>query len=568
MKPYFTKLNFQVMKKIKLIMLTAIALCSLEVAFSQTGTLCSGNKGPNLLGARGTFSAPYILPNNNADACLHNGANTYSPTGNVGGMLEGCSNPSGNLFPCSDYNYTDKYYGMMPEFTYSILKVIGDENGNNCIHSPMWTGKDHTGDGGYFLAVNGAADITQTPIFYQMKNIPVCIGSTYEFSAYVLNLFNKGETNSTDPSITFIVNDTDTIGTSGVVPKGAGWVKVGGSFVAKTNFVNLKVVNSTVVAGGNDLGLDDISFQVCESRIVPPVSEAACEGEDVTINFNVFDPTVPSIPGGSYKYYKIEVSRDGKISWNTRSSGFVTYDATGNGTVSYTLKNVSTDFGSTNANGNVYRLSVATSIPGLSNPECIYFNDYTLLVASCGPTPVELSAFNGKYDNGTATLNWTTSQEINNNHFDLFRSFDGKDFSKIATVQGSGTSYTAKNYKYEDKVPAGGNEVYYKLKQVDQDGKFTFSKVIKLSTTNAFGSMRVYPNPVHNNFTASFTAPQGGKANLVITSTMGQVVYKKSVDVNNGNNSVQVDVPQLQPGMYYIQISNDQINYKSKLQKN
>ena len=78
----------------------------------------------------------------------------------MGSPLDGCSNPSGNIFPCSDYNYKATSAsnptpvtggGMPPEFTYSILKVMGDESGSNCIHSPIWIAADHTGDQGYFL---------------------------------------------------------------------------------------------------------------------------------------------------------------------------------------------------------------------------------------------------------------------------------------------------------------------------------------------------------------------------------------------------------------------------------
>lgn len=558
------------MKKFNSIILAVILLFSYQLSIAQTGVMCDGNKGPNLLGARGTFSVPFITVNNNADPRLHSGAGTYSPIDNVGNKIEGCSAPTGSIIPCSDYNYTDQYMGMMPEFTYSILRSIGDASGFNPIHTQMWEASDHTGDGGYFLAVNGAADISQTPIFYQIRSIPVCIGATYEFSAYVTNLFpgNGTSVSSTDPSITFVVNGTDTIATSGRIPKGAGWIKVGGSFVATTSTVDLKVVNSTFVAGGNDLGLDDISINVCQSQIVAPSSVLSCEGNTITPQFTVFDPTAVFTSGGTYKYYKIDVSRDSKITWSNRTSGMITYDNTGTGIISYDITNTSTNPNDANANGNVYRLSVATSLPGLSNPECIYFNDYTLRVASCGPTPVKLVSFNGTYADGVANLNWQTSQELNNDRFELFRSYDGNDFELAASVAGAGNSYTPKSYSYQDRIGAAqGNYVFYKLKQIDKDGKFTFSNVIKLSLSNAASSFQVFPNPVMNNFTASFSAPKTTTATLLIRNTSGQTVFRKTVDVIKGNNSVQVNVPQLNTGMYYLNVVNDEINYNAKIQK-
>src|SRR5664279_3266818 len=173
------------MKKFNTIIAAVISVCSFQFSQAQ---LCNGVKGPNLLAAKGTFSAPFITVNTNASACLTDGSNSYNPPGNVGNQLTGCTAAIGNIIPCSDYVYSSQANGMQPEFTYSILKVMGDASGSNCIHSSVWKGKDHTNDGGYFLAVNGAPNTTFSPLFYQIKNIPVCIGTTYEFSAWVISM--------------------------------------------------------------------------------------------------------------------------------------------------------------------------------------------------------------------------------------------------------------------------------------------------------------------------------------------------------------------------------------------
>lgn len=557
------------MKKFNFILLAMISICSYQSTSAQTGTLCVGNKGPNLLGARGSFSFPYITVNNSADHDLQDGANTYSPTGNVGSKLDGCDAPSGNIFPCSDYKYTSVEGGMEPEFTYSILKVMGDASGSNKIHSPIWTAADHTGDGGYFLAVNGAPDISKTPIFYQIKSIPVCDGSTYEFSAWVINMMPPGGDPDAAPSISFIVNGTDTIAQSGPIPYDNQWHQVGGQFIASGSSVDLKVVNSTFIAGGNDLGLDDISIRVCESRISVDGPLTACEGTTVSPSFTVIDPTVATVPGGTYTYYKWEVSRDSKITWNDLGNGRITYNSEGKAVLTYDLTNVSTDLLNTNANGNVYRLVVATSKGNLARPECIYFNDYTLVVsaADCGPMPVKLVSFNGTYADGVATLDWSTSQELNNDRFELLRSNDGKDFELAATVAGAGNSFTPKSYRYNDHIAIAGNNIFYRLKQIDKDGRFTFSNIIKLSINSVSSSFQVFPNPAINDFTVSFSANKIGAATLLVRNTNGQTVIRKSIDVIKGNNSMLINVSQLKTGMYYISVINDEINYNAKLQK-
>ena len=553
------------MKQFNTFLMAVICMCSYQLSSAQSGTLCDGNKGPNLLGARGTFSVPFITVNTSADACLQSGSNTYNPTGNVGNKLDGCANPTSDIFPCSDYNYTAVSKGMQPEFTYSLFKVMGDANGSNCIHSPIWTAKDHTGDGGYFMAVNGAPTVGYSPVFYQIKSIPVCVGATYEFSAWVINMMPGTGVDNASPNISFVVNGTDTIGKSGFIARGAGWVKVGGSFVASSSVVDLQVINSTAVAGGNDLGLDDISINVCQSRIVVSNGEGTsnattCEGTTATPVFTVSDPI------GSNTYYKWQVSRDGSVTFNNLSTGRLTY-TNGTAVLSYPITNVTQDLAGVNANGNIYRLVVANSTANLLKPDCIFFNDYTLRVAACGPTPVKLVSFNGTYASGIATLDWQTSQELNNDRFELFRSTDGNDFELAATIAGAGNSFVSKNYSYQDHIVPAGNNVFYKLKQIDKDGKFTFSSIVKLSVNSSKASFQLFPNPAVDNFTASFSAPRTATATLMIRNTNGQTVYSKTVNVIKGNNAVVVTNAPLKSGMYYVTIVNDDINYNGKLQK-
>ena len=201
--------------------MAAIALFSFQIA-AQAQLCDSNHKGPNLLGAKGTFSEPYITVNTNADACLADGLHPYSPVGNIGNALTKCTSVLGEIIPCSDYDYTDKYRGMVPEFTYTLIKNMGDPGGTtNCVHevNSAWVAADHTGDGGYFLAVNGAPNDRTSPVFYQIKQIPVCIGTTYEFSAWVISMAPgaDGTTSNASPNISFQVNGV-TIGTSGKIP--------------------------------------------------------------------------------------------------------------------------------------------------------------------------------------------------------------------------------------------------------------------------------------------------------------------------------------------------------------
>jgi hypothetical protein len=545
------------MKKIKTLAVAVISVCSFQLSNAQ---LCTGVKGPNLLGAKGTFSAPFTTANLNADPCLTSGSNSYNPTGNIANPITGCSATTGSIIPCSDYNYTAAANGMSPEFTYSLVKVMGDGSGSNCLHTPIWTAKDHTNDGGYFMAVNGAPSVGFSTLFYQIKSIPVCAGTTYEFSAWVINMMPaKPGTDNSAPNVSFVVNGK-VIGSSGPIAYDNQWHKVGGSFTATTSTVDLQVINATLVAGGNDLGLDDISINVCASRIEVNGPASNLEGTFPNPLFKVTDQLGQNI------WYKWQTSEDG---------GFTFYDISDGTTATYGADHTFTlsaaDFigvALPKKNGFVYRLIVASSNAGLNNPDCIYFNDYKLVVVSSGPLPVQLTSFNGSYLKGAASLNWQTSQELNSDRFDLFRSFDGANFTLAKSVPASGNSNTLKNYSYKDLVSSNaGNFVFYKLKQIDKDGKFTFSSIVKLTLNDLHAAFQLYPNPVVNNFTASFTANKLSTATLAIRTANGQLVYSKTVDVIKGNNAVVINNAPLKTGIYYVSIVNDEINYTGKLQK-
>ncbi|MBS1737782.1 MAG: T9SS type A sorting domain-containing protein, partial [Bacteroidetes bacterium] len=163
---------------------------------------------------------------------------------------------------------------------------------------------------------------------------------------------------------------------------------------------------------------------------------------------------------------------------------------------------------------------------------------------------------------------WQTSLEINNDHFEIYKSTDGNNFSQIAVVKGAGYSNVVKNYSFIDNSVGNSSVVYYRLKQVDGNGKFTYSSIVRISTGGKMG-IEVFPNPFMNNFTASFTANKNADAQLTLRNSVGQPVMTKTIKVSKGSNSINVSgLPALSTGMYYLSISNDDINYFSKLQKN
>lgn len=543
------------MKKFYPTLLTVISLLSFQFSTAQ----CTGVKGPNLLGAKGTFSTPFITINNSAANCTKAGSGTFNPSGNVGSALTGCTSTVGSAIPCSDYTYTSASGGLGPEFRYTIVKTIGNSGGGNCLKGD-WRGCEHTGDGGYFMAVNGAPNSTFSPIFYQIKSIPVCIGTRYEFSAWVINLLPASSAAAgvgSEPNISFKVNGV-VIGNSGAIAytNTPTWVKVGGSFIATTNVVDLQVVNATAVASGNDLGLDDIAINVCQSQIAVNGPSSICGGNTAFASYVVTDPT------NTNTWYKWQKSINGGASFTDVTAGAQATFIGNSFTLPLALGVVNSVM-----NGYKYRLIVSTNQAGLADPGCTYFNDFTLIVTDCGPLPVKLSSFTGSYSNGIALLNWQTSQELDSDHFELFKSYDGVDFVSVTKIASAGFSNTLKNYSYKDHA-GGSNSVFYRLKEVDVNGKETFSSIVKLSLGINKG-VGIFPNPFNNNFTVTVASAKASIAILKIQNTSGQLVFSKNLSLNKGNNAVVItNLPSaLASGIYYVTIINNEVIYNSKLQK-
>ena len=180
-----------------------------------------------------------------------------------------------------------------------------------------------------------------------------------------------------------------------------------------------------------------------------------------------------------------------------------------------------------------------------------------MLGVTLGSTlPVSISSFTGERRNTVNVLNWSTATEVNNKAFQLQRSADGRDFSTIATIASlaeNGNSSTALNYAYTDEKALKGNN-YYRLVQVDKDGKTATSSVvlIKGQKTDKLEISTIYPNPVTTKLNMQVAAEKAGAVNFVITDINGKVVLQQNIQVQEGNNNIQIGVANLINGNYFI----------------
>lgn len=178
--------------------------------------------------------------------------------------------------------------------------------------------------------------------------------------------------------------------------------------------------------------------------------------------------------------------------------------------------------------------------------------------------PVQLLSFTGTKDGEINLLQWNTATEINNKGFNLQRSTDGKDFSSIAfiaTKAERGSSNSTLNYSFADSKPFAGTN-YYRLQQVDNDGKFSYSSIVVIKGEKTFSVAAIYPNPAKDNMRISLTAPKAEKATLSILDMNGKTVHQASMSLISGDNNVSINISSLSNGIYNLRITTEAGEFK------
>ncbi len=175
---------------------------------------------------------------------------------------------------------------------------------------------------------------------------------------------------------------------------------------------------------------------------------------------------------------------------------------------------------------------------------------------SCLPLPVEMVEFNGLGHESYNELTWSTASEVHCSHFNIERSTDGSSFQKIGEVEGTGTSFEVHDYRFHDNEI--GNEIYYyRLKQLDFNGAYTYSNTIAIAPTieGSFKVMSAFPNPATEVFNVQLYAESAENIAISIKSASGAVVYNSQETLKAGSNIVEIPVSDLARGMYMLTVT-------------
>ena len=170
--------------------------------------------------------------------------------------------------------------------------------------------------------------------------------------------------------------------------------------------------------------------------------------------------------------------------------------------------------------------------------------------------PIELVSFTASCDGNSVDVKWTTASEKNNDYFILEKSYDAVNFNEIARIAGAGNSIEENNYAYTDYEYYGG-EMYYRLLQVDYDGKRSASEIIVVKCAdNEFDpAVAVFPNPFGSELTLSLSNFANKPATVEIFDIMGTLVMSKDIDATGNDYEIVLNLDNLSAATYTIRVS-------------
>jgi hypothetical protein len=182
------------------------------------------------------------------------------------------------------------------------------------------------------------------------------------------------------------------------------------------------------------------------------------------------------------------------------------------------------------------------------------------------PLPVKLTKFTAKAINNDAVkVEWVTSLEINNDYFTIERSTNGINFEMIGKVDGAGNSTKALAYSFMDVNPMEGIS-YYRLKQTDYDGQFSYSNIATV-TIGSNGTITLFPNPANDVVNINLNN-LSSEAHLKIYDEFGKLVFAQTYakGAPHATNTITLNLKDmLANGVYFVDINSNGTNFKQKL---
>ncbi|SEA18697.1 conserved repeat domain-containing protein/Por secretion system C-terminal sorting domain-containing protein [Arachidicoccus rhizosphaerae] len=173
-----------------------------------------------------------------------------------------------------------------------------------------------------------------------------------------------------------------------------------------------------------------------------------------------------------------------------------------------------------------------------------------------GTLAITLQNFSGYSSKGLNHLDWITSSEIDNKGFDIYRSTDnGKSWNKVGFIAGNGTTTQSSTYQFEEPIQISVNETQYKLQIIDNQGKFTWSKIVSIKS-GANANVKLYPNPA-----SDYIYISGVSGNAIIYDASGRQVLTQAIP---SGSATRIYIQAIAKGIYFIKIGAVQLKFVKK----
>jgi hypothetical protein len=467
--------------------------------------------------------------------------------------------------------YTTSNAWPKPDNTHRVFGVwdiIGDHTGaaDPLLGNPAADTVNNP-NAGYMLVINAAYRIDSA---FQQTISGLCPNTYYEISCWMRNICSKcgcdsngkgaqstgyiptasGDSSGVYPNLSFNVDGIDYY-TTGNIQYTGEWVKKGFTYLtgpSQTSFT-LKFFNNAPGGGGNDWALDDISVATCSPNLAftPSNNPTVCVGNTVDLGAWVRSYF------NNYIYYKWQKSSDAGLTWADAGS-------VGTGSPSWNGSNweyytAYPTFVSTTADsGSKFRVVVASTIANIADPNCSFADATSILtlnVIDCGsPLSTEIISFSAKTDESVTKLNWTTSREEEPVKYLVEKSWDGNNFTSVATIDGSAKNAEVNYYSWAE--PFSNQTAYYRIR-LKSSHRQKISRVVKL-TANHETEINI-PNPFYDKLSVLINTQQTQFVRLNLIDNSGRMVRSQQFTLTDGNNTLQINnTGSLPKGLYTVQL--------------
>jgi hypothetical protein len=178
------------------------------------------------------------------------------------------------------------------------------------------------------------------------------------------------------------------------------------------------------------------------------------------------------------------------------------------------------------------------------------FSEFALAFSNNLALPVTWLSVTGKLQNGQSIIDWATATESNTANFIVEHSIDGRNYTALETLPAAGYSNSRKDYQYIHAAPVYGNN-YYRIKQTDLDGRYSYSEVLVLKNNNGRTGVTIAPNPVQNEVILYFS--EASNKTIQLHSMNGALL--RTEKINGAANRHIINMVGMAPGVYILQVS-------------